>query len=205
MSVTSRLQLSIPARARPVPGGRRSLAHVRQARLRRRGGAIFPSILHGATLPTEGRRRRDGLDWGPAKGPRRPPGPGPPRTLPARSSPWLSSAPAQDAVEGPATESTPGLDPRARPRGDPDTFGRCGHLDHLSDHRDASLARMSQVSTVPSLSNGTSNLDICKGLPHSDSQKHAAAFQFRPLAQHQQWKHPRLHSYYRDEAVRHFT
>jgi hypothetical protein len=99
------------------------------------------SILHGATLPAEGPRRRDGLDWWPAKGPRRPPGPGPPRTLPARSSPGLSSAPAQ-AVERPATDSTPGLDPRARPRGDPDTFGRCGHLDHLSDHRDASLARL---------------------------------------------------------------
>ena len=97
-----------------------------------------------ATLPAEGRRRRDGLDWWPAKGPRRPPGPGPPRTLPARSSPRLSSAPAQDAVEGPATDSTPGLDPRARPRGDPDTLRRCGHLDHLSDHRDPSLERMSQ-------------------------------------------------------------
>ena len=120
----------------------RRLAHVRQARLRRRGGAIFSGILHGATLPAEGRRRRDGLDWWPAKGPRRPPGPGPPRTLPARSSPGLSSAPAQDAVERPATDSTPGLDPRARSRGDPDTFGRCGHLDHLSDHRDASLARL---------------------------------------------------------------
>src|ERR1700734_4042157 len=86
------------------------------------------SMLHGATLPTEGRQgggRRDGLDWRPAKGPRRPPGPGPPRTLPARSSPWLSSAPAQDDVEGPATDSTPGLDPRARPRGDPDTSGGC--------------------------------------------------------------------------------
>jgi hypothetical protein len=141
MSVTSRLQLSIPARARPVPGESRRLAHVRQARLRRRG-AIFSSILHGATLPAEGRRRRDGLDRWPAKGPRRPPGPGPPRTLPARSSPGLSSAPAQDAVERPATDSTPGLDPRARSRGDPDTFGRCGHLDHLSDHRDASLARL---------------------------------------------------------------
>jgi len=109
--------------------------------------AIFSSIPRGTTLPTEGRQgagRRDGLDWWPAKGPRRPPGPGPPRTLPARSSPRLSSAPTQDDVEGPATDSTPGLGPRARPRGDPDTFGRCGHRDHLSDHRDASLARMSQ-------------------------------------------------------------
>ena len=89
--------------------------------------AIFSSILHGATLPTEGRQgggRRDGLDWWPAKGPRRPPGPGPLRTLSARSSPRLSSAPAQDDVERTATDSTPGLDPRARPRGDPDTFGR---------------------------------------------------------------------------------
>src|SRR5580700_4977831 len=169
MSVTSRLQLSIPARARPVPGGSRRLAHVRQARLRRRGGVIFSSILHGATLPTEGRRRRDGLDWRPAKGPRRPPGPGPPRTLPARSSPRLSSAPAQDAVEGPATDSTPGLDPRARPRGDPDTFGRCGHLDHLSDHRDASLARMSQhllpagVTTAGALG-GTRNPNLFKSI-----------------------------------------
>ena len=115
--------------------------------------AIFSSILHGATLPTEGWRgggRRDGLDWWPAKGPRRPPGPGPLRTLSARSSPRLSSAPAQDDVEGPATDSTPGLDPRARPRGDPDTFGRCGHRDHLSDHRDASLARLSQEDGLAS-------------------------------------------------------
>jgi len=94
--------------------------------------------------PRRGGGRRDGLDWWPAKGPRRSPGPGPPRTLPARSSPRLSSAPAQDVIEGPATDSTPGLDPRARPHGDPDPFGRCGHLDHLSDHRDASLARMSR-------------------------------------------------------------
>ena len=109
--------------------------------------AIFSSIPRGTTLPSERRQgagRRDGMDWWPAKGSRRPPRPGPPRTLPARSSPRLSSAPAQDDVEGPATDSTPGLDPRARPRGNPDTFGRCGHRDHLSDHRDASLARMSQ-------------------------------------------------------------
>jgi hypothetical protein len=108
---------------------------------------IFSSILHGATLPAEGRQgggRRDGLDWWPAKGPRRPPGPGPPRTLPARSSPWLSSAPAQDDVEGPATDSAQGLDPRARPRGDLDTFGGCACRDHCPDDRGVSLARMSQ-------------------------------------------------------------
>lgn len=90
--------------------------------------------------PQRGGGRRDGLDWWAAKGPRRPPGPGAPRTLPARPSPWLSSAPAQDDVEEPATDSTPGLDPRARPRGDLDNFGGCGHLDHLSYHRNASLA-----------------------------------------------------------------
>ena len=126
------------------------------------------SMLYGATLPTEGRQgggRRDGLDWRPAKGPRRPPGPGPPRTLPARSSPWLSSAPAQGDVEGPATDSTPGLDPRARPRGDLDTFRRCGHLDHLSDHRDASLTRMSQhdcqlVSPTAGALGGTRNPNL---------------------------------------------
>ena len=117
---------------------------VRPRRLRARRQRSPSSIPHGATLPAErrqGGRRRDGLDWWPAKGPRRPPGPGPPRTLLARSSTRLPSAPAQDDVEGPATDSTPGLDPRACARGDPDTFGRCGHRDHLPDHRDASLAR----------------------------------------------------------------
>jgi hypothetical protein len=84
--------------------------------------------------------RRDGLDRWPATGPRRPPGPGPPRTIPARSSPRLPSTPIQEHLEGPATDSTPGLDPRARPCGGPDNFRRCGHLDHLPDHRDA-LAR----------------------------------------------------------------
>src|SRR6516164_6127826 len=109
--------------------------------------AILSSIPRGTTLPIGGRQgagRRDGLDWWPAQGPRRPPGPGPPRTLPARSSPRLSSAPAQDDVERPATDSTPRLDPRARPHGDPDTFGGCGDRDHLPDHRDALLARISQ-------------------------------------------------------------
>ena len=52
--------------------------------------------------------RRDGLDWWPAKGPSGPPGPGPPRTLPARSSPRLSSASAQNVVEGTAAEDAPG-------------------------------------------------------------------------------------------------
>ncbi len=105
------------------------------------GSDLFEQPARRYTARKGATGRRDGLDWRPPKGPRRPPGPGPPRALPARSSPRLSSTPVQDDVEGPATDSTPGLDPRARPRGDPDTFCRCGHLDHLSGHRDASLAR----------------------------------------------------------------
>ena len=109
---------------------------------------LFEHPVRRYTARREAAGRRDGLDWWPAKGPSRPPGPGPPRTLPARSSSWLSSAPVRDDVEGPATDSTPGLDPRARPRGDLDTFRRCGHRDHLPDHRDASLARMCQHGTA---------------------------------------------------------
>src|SRR5580700_10331038 len=104
-----------------------------------RGGSDLRASCTALHCLQRGGGRRNGLDWRAAKGPKRPPGPGPPRTLPARSSSWLSSAPAQDDVEGPATDSTPRLDPRARPRGDLDNLGRCGHLDHLSDHRDASL------------------------------------------------------------------
>ncbi len=101
-------------------------------------------VLDSGRLAAEGSGRRDGLDWWPAKGPRRSPGPGPPRALPARSSPWLSSAAAQDDVEGPATDSTPGLGPRAHPCGDLDTFGGCGCRDYCPDDRGVSLARMSQ-------------------------------------------------------------
>jgi hypothetical protein len=54
------------------------------------------------------------------------------------------------------TDSTPGLDPRARPRGGPDTLCHCAHLDHLPDHRDASLARMSQHG-LPQLDDGRSD------------------------------------------------
>lgn len=99
----------------------------------RDGGSLFQDFCTALHCSRGGGGRRDGLDWWPAKGPRRPPWPGPPRTLPARSSPRLSAAPAQDDVEGPATDSTPGLDSRARPSGDPDTCGGCAFGDHCPD------------------------------------------------------------------------
>jgi alkanesulfonate monooxygenase SsuD/methylene tetrahydromethanopterin reductase-like flavin-dependent oxidoreductase (luciferase family) len=90
------------------------------------------------TLPAEGGGRHDGLaQWAterpsPREATRLDPAA---RNLSARSSSRLSSA--HDALEGPATDAAPGLDPHARHHRNPGTCGCCVHGDHFRDDRDA--------------------------------------------------------------------